>query len=226
MKYIATQIWGDLHCYGMDYGYRKAEVGSIQLGDFCLLDDGYKNIDFKKLSKRYSKQYGPRFFVEGNHDYFPALNCNADEPYCVNDQGTLFHIPRGYVSGRTMFIGGADSIDKDDRTTGHDHFVEESISQRQFEKIMEVDRFGVEVILSHECPQFVRREFFGITNREPTSLAFDSIFEYFKPKMWIFAHHHRSVKDTVKGCQFICIPTGSWIHVDLPLGSLFENVWK
>ncbi len=216
MRYINTQIWGDLHCSSNIYKYNFAKIGSIQLGDFCL--EGYKKMTFDKLN-------GPRFFVEGNHDYFPELNCNAIAPYNVSEQGTLFHIPRGYVSGKTMFIGGADSVDKHVRTIGLDYWTEEAISQAQFERIRKIDS-NVEVIISHECPQFVRKKFFGITDKQPTSIAFELLFNHFNPKMWIFAHHHRLAEDTFDGCKFICLPSGFNRSFDLPLGNLFENIFN
>ena len=221
MTYINTQVWGDLHCQWSAYKYREARIGSVQLGDFCL--NSYKDMTFKKLNKRFGIQYGPRFFIDGNHDHFPELNCNADEPCCVNEQGTLFHIPRGYVSGKTMFIGGAESIDKQWRTPGRDLWPEESLSQTQFEKIREMD-VDVEVILSHECPQFVRRDFFGITENDSTALALELIFNHFQPKLWVFAHHHRLGEDILRECKFVCLPSGYHAFFDLPLGSLFENV--
>lgn len=215
MKMTRTQVWGDIHCQFKTYHYLDAKEGSIQLGDMCLI--GYKDIKFKK--------YGPRFFVEGNHEKFPELNPNAVEPYAVNNQGTLFHVPRGYVFGRTLFLGGADSIDKAYRVTGWDWFPDESFTQLQFQKVMSLNNV-IEVVVSHECPQFVRKDFFGITEMSPTTFAFDAIFHHFRPKLWIFGHHHKRGEDTLQDCRFSVLPSGGTAEFDLPLGPHYPNFGK
>ncbi len=186
---------GDIHCSTR----WLMSPGSIQLGDLCLM--GYQRYNY------------PGYFIDGNHDHFPNLNPDADEPCLVNDQ--LYYIPRGYVSDKVMFIGGANSIDKNQRTAGYDWFPEESITQRQMYKIL--NKPGpIEVILSHDCPSIV----YGY--EDPTTIALTEILLKFKPKLWIFAHHHRTLDITSKkyDCRFICVAMNEQCVLDLPMRSV------
>jgi len=128
----------------------------------------------------------------------------------------LHYIPRGYVSGNVMFIGGADSIDKSLRTPGKDWFPEESISQRQFYRITDIQEY-IEVIVSHEAPlDFIRTVM--KPKRMPSSLVMNQIFEIFKPKLWIFGHHHRSINESFNDCRMVGLNSGEVVEIDVPVG--------
>lgn len=193
---------GDIHCR-KDF-IAKMKPNSIQVGDFSII-----NYD------QYQLRYGPVFFVDGNHDYFPGLQLDAIRPYKIIDN--LYHIPRGFVSGKVMFVGGADSIDKDTRTPGADWFPEETLSYLQFNRIMEIDQ-QINVIVSHDCPSFVPI-LSGGQQRDNicTPAALMEIFYKFRPKLWIFGHHHINFTMTLFDCKFVCLAAGQHRIFDVPI---------
>jgi len=227
---------GDIHG---DYRYiNRLQPKTIQLGDFDLR--GYSvwgNIftedEEKKIEiENFNILAGKRYFIDGNHDFFPALNPDSEEPYEV--ESNLIHIPRGFVSKKTMFIGGADCVphDRAMRTEGIDWYPEEAITQIQYNRICDTEK-EIEVIISHDCPQFVvnelvltRAKYNGYPSGNmlyslPSNKAFDGIFDNFKPSLWIFAHHHFSFDKIVRGCRFICLNIGEVRTIDIPLDDHF-----
>lgn len=175
---------------------------TIQLGEFYLFD--YQEL--QGLIKT-----GPVFFIDGNHENLLQLNLDAPRPYRVVNN--LFHIPRGFVSDGTMFLGGADSIDKPLRTPGLDWFPEETISQAQFEKIMSLNH-KIEVMVTHDCPTWIFPQY---PYHCATSRAMDAIFDHFKPKVWIFGHHHQTVRRMANGCQFFGMNMNEVLEMDVPV---------
>jgi len=227
---------GDIHG---DYRYiRRLDINTIQLGDFDLR--GYSiwgNLftgdESKKIKiENFEISDGKRYFIDGNHDFFPALNTDAEEPYEV--ESNIIHIPRGFVSDRVMFIGGADCVPHDRalRKEGIDWFPEEAISKKQFNRICDTKK-DIEVIVSHDCPQFVvneivtaRAKYNGYSSGNmlyslPSNKAFEGIFERFNPSLWIFAHHHFSFDKVIRGCRFICLNIGEIRTIDIPLDNNF-----
>lgn len=194
-----TRFIGDIHC--------KAELkdrmipGSIQLGDLCLI--GYGDFTFNDA---------PRFFIEGNHDYFPVLRPDSNKIVEINRN--LFQIPRGYISGKVLFIGGAESIDKYRRHPGYDWFPEESMTQNQFGRIMD-NSSEIEVVISHDAPGSV------VGYVDSTKIALDKVWESKNPKLWIFAHHHVSENKVIKHnfgeTRFIGLAEGECLDIDVPL---------
>ena len=181
---------GDIH--GRQDRKYLMTPGSIQLGDLGL---DYRPFSFDD---------GPRFFVDGNHEDFPSLDPTRTEPYEV--VRNLFHIPRGYVSGSTMFIGGGHSIDRARRIEGYDWYSEEAITQTQFHRIMAVDK-KITTFVCHDCPTFVMKwlveDTEGYIHQHQDALA--TIFNRFRPKLWIFTHYHTSLFREIRSCWFRCL---------------------
>lgn len=204
---------GDIHCRS----YRKImEPYSIQLGDLCLR--GYKDYQFEDA---------PRYFVDGNHDRFPELNPDAEKPYEVVKN--LFHIPRGYVSGTTLFIGGADCVpwDRAARLPGRDWFPEETISQQQLNRILDkVKNMEITHVVSHDIPKFAVQKIMRIAMKNgpfilytmPSNIALEAIFKAVKPKHWIFGHYHETATFQDRGCTFTCFGEGVAKKFNLPVG--------
>lgn len=216
---------GDLHC---DQNYKPLFLPNcVQLGDLCLL--GYNGWSFPEGDKRYLP--GKRFFLDGNHDRLDKLNPDAPEPYSVAEN--LIYIPRGYVDGKVLFIGGADSIPPDRalRTPGIDWFDTEAISQQQFERIMSIGK-EIEVIVSHSCPLFVASEMFmnkfGVSSvfKLPSEITFNAIFKKLKPKLWVYGHLHKHFDKVIKDCRFICLNIAEHIELLVPTEKIGEDPQK
>ena len=212
MTYTNTKFIGDLH--GNDSYKTLMTPGSIQLGDLDL--SGYKDFGFDaKFQKRFGK--GKRYFIAGNHDHFPSLKPDLMELQEVAKD--LFYIPRGYISGKTLFIGGADSIDRRIRFPGFNWFPEEGMRHCQFERIMNTKK-EIEVIVSHDCPESVFSEMIKYTNTKNIHFryALDKIFKQFRPALWVFGHHHTNFDMTINSCRFVCVKIAHSVQFDIPLG--------
>ena len=213
MTYRNIKFIGDLHCNDT---YKSIMApGSINLGDLCVIK--YK--DRFTFDKTFQDRYGigKRYFIDGNHDYFPDLKPDLMKLQEVAEG--LIYIPRGYVSKRTLFIGGGESIDRDIRTPGVDWWPEENMSPRQFENIMNINE-DIEVIVSHECPERViyRVKHYINTSCSHFRVGLDNIFEKFHPFLWIFGHHHKTFDMTIDHCRFICVNIAQSVQFKIPIG--------
>lgn len=215
---------GDVHGFAGSLSILD-KPNTIQLGDLNLY--GYDNwiMEIGKVSGVVSCKHqfqNKVMFVEGNHEQFPKLNCNADEPYEVVPN--LYHIPRGYVSGRTLFLGGGDSIDRDSRKDGISWFKEEKINSVQVDRIFAI-RNRIDVVVSHDCPHFaldgIPLPHGRVKMMLPTGLILEDVFRHVKPLLWVFAHYHTSIDLVSNGCRFIGLNTDEEKEIDIPLDDNF-----
>lgn len=185
-------IIGDVH--GNIDQYKKFlenEDNSIQIGDF-----GFKTEHDRFLKEIYNKENKHRILF-GNHDYYPYLN----KKYSLGD----FH----YFEDLNIYcIRGAYSIDRNQRIFGRDLFENEEISYSKWPEI--IKDFSIkkpEIVISHEAPHVVRAYFFNIYRYSLTSHALQECLEVHRPRIWIFGHHHRSIKKEILGyrTKFICL---------------------
>lgn len=201
----------------------KFPPNAIQVGDLDLF--GYENWRY---------DHGDRFFIDGNHDNFSKLNTNASEPYAI--ESGLVYIPRGFVSGRVMFFGGADSIDKQDRMRreamlpylqGRTWYWKEKITEEQLERARK-NSDPIEVIVAHDVPDFVTKNmvergklvsFFNLDSGKQLA----RLFAYKKPKLWIAGHYHRSFDVEIYGCRFVCLDINEIREFDIPIGRLLDE---
>lgn len=97
----------------------------------------------------------PVYFIDGNHEFFPYLNGISE---IREIHPNLFYVPRGTVTeldGRKiLFLGGAESPDKQWRTPGVSWFPEESITQADLYRIPE-DVETVDLMITHTPPYSV-----------------------------------------------------------------------
>lgn len=192
---------------------------TIQLGDYNLF--GY-DIIFTNDGTGYYKHYPefPIYFIDGNHDNHLILKHNSDDIQKVHDN--VFYIPRGFISGKTMFIGGGDSIDKSMRTPGDDWFPEESFSWEQQNRILS-NVSDIEVILSHDCPYSYIKQMQNNIFKSNSQLFLDAVFDHFKPKMWIFGHYHRSYDIVLNDCRFIGLNIDEYKEINIPIDNRMFN---
>lgn len=200
---MITQVIGDTHGKAMDASMYPD--GAIQVGDFNLAGyDSWKPKDGVRIA-----------FIDGNHDQFTSIDKSGDCPQEI--QPGLFYLPRGWVCGKVMFLGGAESIDHRNRHVGHDMFLEESISQSDFGKAISYDK-QVSVMITHTCPNFVGPQILhGAKETMSSEIALTRLWEKFKPALWIFGHFHKDFDKIIDDTRFVCIPTLKSREFDLPL---------
>jgi predicted phosphodiesterase len=191
-------IVGDVHGKLNDF-YRikqkNNEVESIiQLGDF----------GFKREHEWFIREMNPskHKIIFGNHDYYPYLN----KDYSLKNLSL--------IDNNIMTIRGAFSIDRNNRTEGYDWWSQEELNfQEQEECINLFTSSKPEIVISHDCPDIIRRLVFGIYNSSQTSNMLQKCFEIHQPTYWIFGHHHKSKYQFLDGTKFICLEELETYHL-------------
>ena len=136
-------------------------------------------------------------FIRGNHDN--PIVCRKHKQW----------IKDGHFENGMMFIGGALSIDRSQRTEGFDWWRDEECSHDQFYQFMDkIEKEKPEIIVTHDCPlrviPFIKGSHHGYDNSR-TQQALQAIFELHQPKLWVHGHHHVSFRMTIEGTKFICL---------------------
>lgn len=197
---------GDIH--GMTSLYRDIAADaavSVQVGDYgigFLSDD--EMIEVEKFHKGSNHK-----FVRGNHDN-PSL--------CKTTSG---YIPDGTFDEHNsiMYMGGAWTIDYQNRTPGFDYWLDEECSIPEFEVLMEAyETNKPKIVVTHDCPTSVSYELFikgqkKVQYPTRTAQAFEAMFEIHQPDMWLFGHWHINKDVRINGTRFICL--GELSYIDL-----------
>jgi Icc-related predicted phosphoesterase len=185
-------LLGDCHCQypvinnQIDYAEQKcgqAVASVIQLGDFGLYES--------ELVKYFSDIKSPHFkrpihLIDGNHEDFWHFD------HLVKKYHKFFkHLPRGSVQKidgyKFLCLGGASYMDPINTPPGS------VITDEDIEKCLYHNSQDIDIIISHDCPQgigvpgTVGFEYCG----EPGFPRSREILNQIKPKLWIFAHHHK-----------------------------------
>ena len=145
------------------------------------------------------------FWCDGNHEEHPTLSQNGK----INEvYENIFHASRGStleIDGlHVLFCGGADSIDKNLRTAGHDWFPEENITQQEFEKMMSHDK--IDIVISHTCPlEFEVNTEFGEKHKDVNRQALSEVLKKYRPHKWFFGHWHMFKQGQFEGTKWCCL---------------------
>jgi hypothetical protein len=162
---------------------------SICVGDFGFQyewDWLFKNVDSNK-----------HLINPGNHDYAPYF----DYKWSTGDYRVI-----PYKNSCIFTVRGAWSIDRVYRTEGIDWFANEELNYKQGLECFDLYALvKPEVVISHDCPHQIRKYLFGIDEKSNTSNLLQAMFDQWKPKLWIFGHHHQSKKCKNGRTQFICL---------------------
>ena len=217
-------ILGDVHgdWHAMDIVLKSA-IGThnvdavLQVGDFGYEWPGQKcwtpsKRRFKSLKDKKFPDDLPMYWVDGNHENFDVLFEDYGE-----SQPRWTYIERGTTVnfediGTVLGIGGANSIDRDIRTPGHDWWPEEYPNYGdQIRAIRSVDAGPIHAVVSHEHPErfpyYDPRLNSSLKKEgEITRMLLDSIFQEAKPKFWFFGHHHDFNSGITDGCFWACAP--------------------
>jgi predicted phosphodiesterase len=188
----------DSHCYfdviNDQIEYAENSLGFsiscvIHLGDFGIYKSQLNNF-FNRKGRRFKR---PLYFIDGNHEDFNAL------PKLVVKYKDFFtYLPRASVNNiegyRFLSLGGTAYMDS--MNTQHGSV----ITDQQIEKCLSIPRDTVDIIITHDCPVGIGvpnthgLEYYGETGFQRST----ELKEHFKPKLWLFGHHHKwfSYKDS------------------------------
>lgn len=187
---------GDVH--GKMNEYRKIIENcenSIQVGDFGA---GFVPLpDDIPLTNR---------FIRGNHD----------SPYCCRLSNHWIKDGIWDEEKKMFFLGGAYSIDQNCRTPMISWWPDEELNYPElFGLVSEYEFRQPEIMITHDCPDTIRKHFFRIHETTRTSSALQSMFEIHKPKLWIFGHHHSFRDEVILGTRFICLAELQTMDIDI-----------
>jgi predicted phosphodiesterase len=182
----------------------------IQVGDFGYAWPGSKPFKFLKTfwenNDLEKVKALPFHWLDGNHENHNQLELDggASQPGMIyQPRGSV--VDFGYPYGRTMFFGGASSIDKDSRVQDKSWWPQESIRYGQVLAALEQEG-PLDMVISHECPLAFPygnyKKEFGRADKQ----ALDAIREKFRPKFWVFGHHHTFQGGLTDGTLWACAP--------------------
>jgi len=216
---VRIGLIGDLHG---DLGHLLTAVRTMRsrgvrvmivAGDFGFVWPGVnyqRTLD--KISRRLDKFGSRLYFVDGNHEWFPEL---YSYPVGLDGQRRLreniIHLPRGYrallASGRVLAaLGGANSIDQDERRTGVDWWPDEVISEGD---LASLGAEKVDLLVGHDAPsgtptldsKLLANELNLSAEVRAHSLAgratLKRAFVSTKPSLYVGGHYHHLVDDRV-----------------------------
>lgn len=209
---------GDIH--GLTHRYmsivEKSKYPTVQVGDF-----GY---GFEGVYNPFKPERTNHRFIRGNHDN-PA-KCR-EQPQFIED---------GTIENNIGYVGGASSIDRAYRTEGVSWWPDEQLSIAELDAILgKLIEHKPEVIISHECPEFVADVICTTMNKRKfhddnrTRIMLEQVYYHYKPKLHIFGHWHHDFDWLYQGTRFICLDELSYIDInmdDLPdLDSEIESFY-
>lgn len=185
-------ILSDTHCafhlINTQIEYAQEELGIpiscvIHLGDFGIFKPQLHDFFIRKKNSFLK----PVFFIEGNHEDFDSFDS------LMKKYNNIFftHLPRSTVTEicgyRFLSLGGAaymDAMTTPNAAVIKDHHIDKCLSLAPGE---------VDIIISHDCPKGI-----GVPNSPGLEIYGETGFNrgheleaHFKPKLWIFGHHHK-----------------------------------
>lgn len=202
---------GDVHG---KYGPYKRTIAavprSIQVGDIGV---GFRRTSAARHGEpsanppHYAMVRGDHRFIRGNHDNPTA--CRTQSQW----------IPDGHYEDDMMFVGGAVSVDRDQRTEGYDWWPDEELSESELQRIFAVYRAKKpRIMVTHDCPDEVagilhaKFPALGTAKRDlfsRTRLALQDMWAADPPELWIFGHYHVGFEQVIHrgeaSTRFICL---------------------
>lgn len=211
------RIIGDVHGKWKEYlNIIKDCDYSIQVGDLGFDYEFLKDVDYTK-----------HIIVPGNHD-------NYDK---VVDYDHILHGYGEYSLGGFdfFFVRGAFSIDWYQRLQKHRNggqktwWEDEELRIDQLKNAIQLYVAAKpQFVISHDCPKAVGKfvskdsvlEMFGYhpaTFTTNTQQALSLMYNYHKPKNWVFGHYHVSKKFNIQGMNtnFHCLAELEYIELDI-----------
>jgi len=200
MRFIGD-VHGKYTRYGKlmkKYGGPSIQVGDMGVGFYTYGPGGEGIIPVANPPHDRMVKYNARF-IRGNHDN-PEV-CKRHSQY----------IPDGHYEDDMFFCGGAGSIDRAMRTEGMSWWADEELSMNELNEIVDkVADLKPKIMVTHECPEFLAAMILHPKEKYDmpsiTRQAFESIYHFHQPDLWIFGHWHKSFDYIHEGkTRFKCL---------------------
>jgi predicted phosphodiesterase len=150
-------------------------------------------------------------WCDGNHEnHWELKNRQTDEL-----EPDVVYMPRGSTytleDGRViMFMGGADSIDKDQRRIGETWFPDEVITQKDLYDLPEIK---VHIFITHTCPMELVIEMLQYDRykyEDPSPKALSELWKMYRPDLWFYGHWHVYKELDMFGTKCYALGSCSW----------------
>ena len=130
----------------------------IQLGDFGLWSGEKGSRYVEKINEVASLNKVIILWVDGNHEDFTHLySYELEENGLREIAENIYHLPRNFQwewdNLKFRALGGATSLDRQQRVEGLDWWSQESITYQEAEKSIEMGE--CDILLTHDCPEGV-----------------------------------------------------------------------
>jgi len=110
-------------------------------------------------------------------------------------RGSTLKLPDNRI---VLFMGGADSTDKNVRTPYLDWFPEELISEGDIRSLPDCK---VDIVISHTCPEEFKINMQYVIN-DPSRKCLSYVLERYKPSLWYFGHFHKVQSGFDNDCRW------------------------
>lgn len=188
------------------------------IGDVHAKIEHFENIISNIPSENYVFQVGDfgYGFSENIKDYLDNINIirgNHDSPSIAQNHKNYLgdYGIKKIGDYKILYVGGAESIDKNLRIEGVSWWRDEQLNYRQLENVIELAKNEQpNIIVSHDVPFGIGQRLFEnhfqlrITR---TSQALQILQNVCKPTIWVFGHYHMSIDRIFYnvGTRFICL---------------------
>ena len=159
---------------------------------------------------------GPFGFVERyesyelNHDDPKVYEFNNLGPQSLGSYG-IWDINDSF-NDSIFYVRGAWSVDGSYRRTTdlNSWFPREQISEYEGRKVLELyEKEKPAVVVTHDCPYIILDDIYLPFSAGPkntsTGRLFDIMLQIWRPRLWVFGHHHQRLNTNYKNTNFICL---------------------
>lgn len=207
---------GDIHgnFYVLDNIIRSDNPDLIiQVGDFGIYPGYYDKVKTQNDT--------PVYFCRGNHEnhdilgLYPAneitsLSFKIESDINFPESKNIYFCSDGSIlelnNKKILFVGGANSIDKNLRVEGVSWWRQEVPSNLESCRILDIaDRNrDINIIVSHTMPESLCEKIYpNPIDSDPTRKLLDRILEMIHPSLWVFGHFHSYLEMEHKDTMFI-----------------------
>jgi Icc-related predicted phosphoesterase len=202
MKIVALgDVHGNFDFLNSFIEEQEADV-ILQCGDNAY----YWNKDNTGIIKpKHTKVY----FTPGNHEnwdmFEEKIGRHGTVP--IEVEKNIFMCPIGStltINGKViLFVGGADSIDKEYRLPKVSWWSQEILNYNDFDYISKNVR-KTDIIISHTCPTSfqIGYQYYDKIN-DPSRAVLNLVLTQYQPKLWFFGHWHDSIKGRYEKTDYI-----------------------
>lgn len=151
------------------------------------------------------------YFVPGNHEDWDLFENRVGRQGLkpVEIEPNIFMCPVGstlQLQGKNiLFVGGADSIDKDRRIPKLSWWEQEILTYQDW-NFIDKNVKHVDIVISHTCPGYFKLpDYYKDKENDPTKKILNLILSKYHPSLWCFGHYHEFMEGRVDKTNWICL---------------------